>query len=107
MKFENYLNFKFGTPNDEVIHGHPYYQLGLRSYSFFEICNSDWIAQIIEINSVHPRHSEELFTSYRHFVLTFHDSMFECIASDYQVSFSTRSMGEIISENIESLILTD
>ena len=106
IEFESYLNFKFGSPNDEVLYGHPYFNLGLRSYSFFEIQDSDWIAEVIKINSVHPRHSQDLFKDYKHFILTFHDSMFECIAKNYKLSFSNKSMGELISKQVESLILT-
>ncbi len=106
IEFDGYLNFKFGGPNDQVLHGHPYFNLGLRPDSFFEIQNSDWIAQIIKVNSVHPRHNDLLFEAYKHFVLTFHDSMFECVAKNYKVSFSNKSMGAVISEYVERLILS-
>lgn len=105
MKFEDYLNFKFGSPNDEALHGHPYFNLGLLPYSFSEVKNSDWISELIRINSVHPMHEDYLFEDYRHFILTFHDSTFECIANNYKINFSTKSMGEIIADKTEDLIL--
>src|ERR1700744_5042662 len=55
IKFHLATVYKFGMPNDEVLHGHPYYKLGLGYYSFFELKNSDWIKQLIKINSVHSR----------------------------------------------------
>jgi len=106
LEFLNYLNFKLGSPNDEVLHGHPYFNLGLRPYSFFELENSDWLLEVIKVNSVHPRHDDCLFEDYKHFILTFHDSTFECIAESYKVNFSVKSMGEVISERVEGLILT-
>ena len=32
------------------------------------------------MNAVHPHHRREAFLKYEHFVLSFHDSTFECIA---------------------------
>ena len=106
IRFNRYLNFKFGSPNSEVLNGHPYFKFGLRAHMFYEIQNSDWIEEIIKINSVHPRHEKWLFDDYFHYVLTFQDSMFECIAQSYEVSHSTKSMGELVSEQVERLILT-
>jgi len=38
------------------------------------------------MNAVHPRHSDAHFAALRHFVLTFHDATFECVAASYSVS---------------------
>ncbi len=35
IKFKKNYIFKYGTPNDEVLNGHPYYNLSLRHDSFF------------------------------------------------------------------------
>jgi hypothetical protein len=41
FRFKEYNQFKFGSPNDETINGHIYYQFGLKPYSIFEVENSD------------------------------------------------------------------
>ena len=74
--------FKFGAPNDEILHGHRYSSKGLGHYSAYEVLNSDWIQELIAANRVHPRHNESLFNSNRHFIFTFHDSTLEFITSD-------------------------
>ena len=76
----------FGSPNDETLHGHPLYERGLKPYSIAEVKNSSWIRALERINSVHPRHDPKRFQLLRHFVLAFHDSMFECVAEGFKAS---------------------
>lgn len=81
-----YLAFQFGPPNDEAISGHRLYRLGLQPYSAFEVHNSSWIASLEKANRVHSSHTPELFSAYRHFILTFHDLTLEFIARSFSVS---------------------
>ncbi len=92
MKFIQHSIYKFGSPNDEVLHGHPYYRLGLKPYSFFELKNSDWIKKLMKINSVHRQFNKERWKNDKHFILTFHDETFECIADGYEISEENISM---------------
>lgn len=48
LKFNMYLKYSFGIPGDEIIHGHPYSKLGMESYSFYELKNSDLIISLQE-----------------------------------------------------------
>ncbi|WP_322414846.1 hypothetical protein [Mesorhizobium huakuii] len=81
-----YLTFQFGPPNDEAISGHRLYPSGLRAYEAFEVCNSSWIASLEKANRVHSSHTPELYSDYRHFILTFHDSTLELIAKSFSTS---------------------
>ena len=72
----------FGGPNDEALNEHPLYARGLRSYGIFEIENSSWIRTLEVRNRVHPHHDPQRFRHLKHFVFTFHDSLFEAILSD-------------------------
>jgi hypothetical protein len=92
IKFLRNLIYKFGSPNDEVLHGHPYYPLGLTAYSFFEVKNSDWIKELMKINSVHSYYNKENWKDDKHFILTFKDETFECIADGYEISEENISM---------------
>ena len=76
----------FGSPNDEAFDGHPLARRGLHPYGAFEIEDSSWISQLERMNSVHPRHSPELFEGLRHYVLSFHDTTFECVAEGFDYS---------------------
>lgn len=85
VSFPLYCATLFGPPNDEAFSGHPLSRRGLKPYGAFEVLDSSWIHQLERMNSVHPQHSRERYLELRHFILTFHDSTFECVASRYEV----------------------
>ncbi|QGZ95040.1 hypothetical protein [Terricaulis silvestris] len=89
IEFSGALAHYFGPPNDEALHGHPLAAFGLTHYAAFEVDNSRWIKDLRDMNRVHPRHVDSLFDSYRHFVWTFHDTTFECVAESFIVSPSS------------------
>jgi hypothetical protein len=72
----------FGPPNDEAPRGHPLAQRGLKPYGIFEVRNSSWIGALERINKVNARHSARRFEALRHFIFTFHDKTFECVANE-------------------------
>jgi hypothetical protein len=98
VEFLRCRSYMFGSPNDEAIHGHPLYMRGLKPYSVFEVQKSTWIRQLEQMNSVHPRHNPNSFQSLHHYVFTFHDSTFECIAEGHQITEHEKSMGELVQE---------
>jgi hypothetical protein len=85
LNFKFYLSYRFGLPGNETIQGHPYYKLGLKPYSFFELKDSDFIGQLIKIERIHPYFNPEKWKVYKHYILTFHDNMFECIAEGFEL----------------------
>ena len=85
LKFKVYLKYTFGLPGEETIQGHPYSKLGMKSYSFYELKNSDLIKSLQDIEKVHPQYNPTKWEMYRHYILTFHDNMFECIAQDFEI----------------------
>lgn len=76
----------FGPPGDEASAGHPLANKGLQPYGAYEIESSSWLAHLISMNSVHPEHRAERYSKCRHFILSFHDTTFECIAEDFQLT---------------------
>ena len=75
----------FGPPNDEAFAGHPLADRGLEPYGAFEVERSSWLATLERMNAIHPYHRPERFRKYRHFVLSFHDTTFECIAESFSL----------------------
>lgn len=92
-----------GSPNDETLHGHPLHKKGLEHYGAYEVKNSSWIQILMKRNRVHSRHSDDFFANKRHFVLTFHDSMFECISEGYSISKGYGSMLEAAAKLLDTL----
>lgn len=71
-----------GAPNDEALDGHPLSKVGLTRYGVFTVQGSSLIQQLEKRNAGHPRHRCEIFADLKHWVLTFHDNTFECVARD-------------------------
>ena len=103
VKFINCYNYKFGGINDEVIHGHPLYKHGLEAYEAHIIINSKWLKEQESINSVHSNYSHTLWENYKHYIFTFHDEIFECIASDYKVDIFKGRICSVFSEATNKL----
>ena len=87
----------FGPPNDEAISGHPLANRGLQPYGAYEVQSSSWLHQLELMNSVHPQHQPRHFSQYRHFIFTFHDSTFECIAKGFAVSTARGTVWSVLS----------
>ncbi|MBL8874830.1 MAG: hypothetical protein JNM86_03430 [Phycisphaerae bacterium] len=85
VKFELVSSHMFGSPNDEAFTGHPLASRGLEPYGVFEVLQSSWIRTLERMNRVHPYHDPSTFSKCRHFVLSFHDSTFECVANGVKV----------------------
>ncbi len=82
----------FGPPNDEAFSGHPLAARGLKPYSVFEVENSSWVHSLERMNSVHPYHRPERFVLLKHFIYSFYDSTFECVAEAFSISLRRGSV---------------
>lgn len=89
----------FGPPNDEAFAGHPLAARGLRPYGAFEVQDSSWIRRLEKMNSVHPCHRPEHFSIYRHFILAFHDTTFECVATGYSHELAAGPLNELVARD--------
>ena len=96
VEFASCLITKFGYPNEEAIHGHPLYSQGLEQCSFYEVLNPTWLAEINDQNRVSFQKWEGY--SARHFIVTFHDSTFECLARCMEIAVVNRPMDDVVPE---------
>jgi hypothetical protein len=89
-----------GGPNDEASAGHRQWNQGLSDVGWYraaEVLNSRWIVDLETANRVHPQHRPERFAAYRHFILGFHDSTFECIATGFRAWTTSSSMPDALA----------
>ena len=96
IEFELCSITKFGYPNDEALGGHPLFNRGLEHYGVFEVLGSTWIRQMTDQNRFCFPHTTD--SNMRHFILTFHDSTFECAADSYQATLSTNPYEQILRQ---------
>ncbi len=86
---------RLGPPGDGDLEIHPLAGQGLAGYSVHEVMNSSLAA---ELAALAPAGSTQ-----RHFVITFQESTFECVASDYTV-VGVFGAGEIARREAFSLV---
>ena len=85
---------KFGYPNDEARWGIARYQE--ISYGIYEVTNSEWIPEIVRLNRYSfPDTPDD--TTTRHFLFAFHDSTFECLATDMRLELTTEPYEQIFA----------
>lgn len=86
---------KFGYPNDEARSGHLLAERGMDTYGVFEVVGSRWVAANTEQNrKVFPNTPD---SALRHFVFTFHDSTFECVARGLRPTLTTKPLDGVLS----------
>lgn len=98
VEFKGTYAHMFGPPNDEAFDGHPLAARGLDPYGAFEVTRSSWLRRLERMNSVHPYHKPEHFSRYRHFIFSFHDTTFECIANSFEITLHRGSVLSVLSK---------
>jgi hypothetical protein len=98
VSFERAYAHMFGPPNDEAFSGYPLAVRGLEPYSVFEVEGSSWLRGLVQMNSVHPHHRAEQFRDFRHWVFSFHDTTFECIARGYDIKLARGTPWSVLED---------
>lgn len=85
FEFEMYLMYSIGAPNHETLSVHEYSKFGVFSGGVYEVQDSELIEKYRKVESQHPGFNEKNWQNYIHFVMVFHDSLFECVAEKYRI----------------------
>jgi hypothetical protein len=95
---------KYCGPNDEAHGGHPLAKYGLGFYGLFEVENSPWIEEMMVANRVHPRHSDSMFSAYKHYIACFKDIKFESVCRNMkEVAFASSDLEAIVTGELRKL----
>jgi hypothetical protein len=98
VEFKRCMCAKMGTPNDEVLHGHPLHGEGLVGYRPLRVKDSPWIKELDIIHSVHSGYRPESWSNLNHYIFGFHDSIFECVAESFIVETKATTMPHVLAE---------
>jgi hypothetical protein len=104
VEFEHCVSAKLGSPNDEVVGGHPLDGKGREGYAAQRVVNSRWIKELETINSVHSQFRAEKWRDLQHFIFWFHDSTFECVARSFTVEVHRLPMRQLLNQMVDRLI---
>jgi len=98
VRFGSPLMHLTGPPNDEALPGHPLWNRGLDYYGVFRVNQSSLIRRLASMNRMHRLHSSSLFDGFIHYIFTFHDSTFECVAKSLEAEVIRCTWGERCSK---------
>jgi hypothetical protein len=102
IRFKLFKIYKYGFPNDEVIGAHPMAKFGLGFYGLFDVINSPWITHIRDSNRIHPRHNDNMFTDYKHYIARFKDVTLDVICKKMEeIQLTKEQVIEIVNKEME------
>jgi hypothetical protein len=84
-EFLDCTSVRFGIPNDEALPGHPLTRHGLSLYAAHEVIDSEWLNQLRTIEQRHPQPLGIPLQTSKHWMLTFHNTTLEAIATGIAV----------------------
>jgi hypothetical protein len=94
----------FGPPNDDRFECHPLASRGLHPYGAFEVKHSSWMRGLERtwaLNSPSTSYEDrqwqtKFFAARKHVVFAFHDSTFECVCRDLEISIVRGSVSSVL-----------
>lgn len=95
--------FRFGIANEDVFGGLSVAEKGMDWYEAHTIQNSMWIKELKTIHKIHPYYQESSWSDRKHYMLLFHDEMFEVIAKGYKVERFNSTFKNLAKEVIERM----
>jgi hypothetical protein len=92
----------FSVPlSNETLEAHPLAHRGLVSYRVFRVENSSWIRRLVAAQYVHSRPFPGAFENSKHYIFTFHDSVFEAVADGVSVRSFPGSIRDAQEEMVD------
>ncbi|MEO1529890.1 MAG: hypothetical protein AAFX06_31130 [Planctomycetota bacterium] len=101
VEFRICADVRFGWfPSEETCDHHPLATRGLAPYTAYEVRDSSWVRSLAKLEAGNRDHA---LKSKRHFILTFHDSTFECVSDSYTVRVIEGSIQSAMADVLASL----
>lgn len=92
LRFKEVIVSKLGHPSETLQYSHPLAKLGLENHYASEVLNSEWLV------SENARAGVD-----KHFIILFHDSTFEVIASSFEVfEINPADLPEMVFQELEA-----
>jgi hypothetical protein len=98
VQFERCICTKMGTPDEDVLKGHPLHGKGLAGHQALMVKNSSWIKDLESINAVDSQYDPSFWRQLEHYILPFHDSTFECVALSFKIEIRHIDPAKLLAE---------
>jgi len=98
VRFDGFVTFMLGPPNDEMSDSHPLAARGFVPYRVFEIRHSSWVRSLARMNAAHRYRRPEDYAALTHYVFAFHDTTFECVAESFTLARRRGALRAVLPE---------
>ena len=92
-----------GPAEHEALVGHPLLGRGRFARGVFRVNQSSLVRHFERMNSVHPYHDQPKLDAVTHYIFTFDDSTFECIAGSVYAAVENCGMDEEYGRMLDHL----
>src|SRR5258708_14469275 len=102
VRFHHPCFHLFGPPGEDAISGHPLSGRGLYPGGAFRVDGSSLVrhlARMTDVEGSNPTNFEAL----AHFIFTFHDSTFECVAESFEATVEQVGLDEEHARTLQFL----
>jgi hypothetical protein len=87
VRFKQCHAHLFGPSSEEFFSRHPLANRGLKPYGAYVVEDSSWLRWLEGMDQVHAHpHKLSYFSLLKHFIFAFHNSTFECLAEEMDIS---------------------
>ncbi|HWQ46464.1 MAG TPA: hypothetical protein VN376_06330 [Longilinea sp.] len=91
VRFHNCVSVRMGSPNSEALHNHPLRHKGLMQNTAHLVHASRWIAELESMNKGNSQLEQDSWKKLSHYIFTFRDGLFECVALSYNIETSIKN----------------
>jgi hypothetical protein len=103
LRFSSAVAVFHGVPNDEALERHPLWSRGLGFYGVYRIEDSTWKTQMQDRGVRRDRQPPPVWSDVTHYVVTMHDSTFECLAKDMTSELRSEAIADVVAELARAL----
>lgn len=93
VRFHNCIAVRMGSPNSDGMRNHPLHRKGLTATSAHSVHASHWVNDLEALNKGSDRILSDEWKTYHHYLFTFRDGIFECVAKSYNIETSIKNKG--------------
>lgn len=103
VEFDRCLAAMLGEPNEDTLRGYRLHERGLEGWGAFVVHNSAWLAEFKDLARRTNAEFDEPWwdAKFKHYMICFQDSTFQCIAAGFYVRTFAESMEEVLCRVIQ------
>ncbi len=93
VRFHNCIAVRMGNPSSDALRNHSLHHKGLMVNTAHTVQSSRWISELEALNNGTNHFEPGEWKTFHHYLFTFRDGIFECVAKSYNIETSNKNKG--------------